>query len=98
MWDLRKIAKNDCNLQTYKLPESSVAPEKVIFDHSGIYLACAGDHVRVFVAKFLKPIVTLQGHTGVSTDVKFGPDSKFLASTSMDRTLRFWGLGSEAMS
>ena len=53
---------------------------------------------RVFVAKTLKPVVTLSGHAGASTDVKFGPDSQFLATTSMDRTLRFWGLDSDAMS
>ena len=46
VWDLRKIAKASCELQSYKLPDSEVMPEKVVFDHSGIYLACAGDHTR----------------------------------------------------
>ena len=46
MWDLRKIAKSEGEMQSFKLPDSDITPEKVVFDHSGIYLACAGDHVR----------------------------------------------------
>ena len=90
MWDLRKIMK-DCNFQTFQFPDSEVLPQSVTFDYSGIYLACAGDHIRIFLAKTLEQVVLFQGHTSTSTCVQFGPDARWIASTSMDRTVKFWG-------
>ena len=51
---------------------------------------------RVFAAKQLgdtkqwDEIVHLTGHTGTVTDFKFSRDAKFIASTSLDRSLRIF--------
>jgi len=88
MWDLRKLK----DLMTFQFPESDVVPQSVNFDYSGVYLICAGDHIRTFVTKSLEQIGVYTAHTGVSTCAKFGPDATWFASTSMDRSLKFWGL------
>ncbi len=44
----------------------------------------------VFVVKEWTQLAALGGHTGPVTCVKFGPDASFLASTSLDRSLKFW--------
>ena len=36
-------------------------------------------------------LANLTDHTGAVTDVAFGADAKFLASVSLDRSLRFFG-------
>ena len=87
MWDLRKLK----DFQTYQFPDSEVMPQCVNFDFSGVYLLAAGDHLRVFTAKSLEQVALYTGHTGPSTFAKFGPDATWIASTSMDRTLKFWG-------
>jgi pre-mRNA-processing factor 19 len=88
MWDLRRLKE----FQSYQFPDSEVVPQSVNFDYSGVYLLCAGDHLRVLVTKSLEQIGLYAGHAGVSTCAKFGPDAHWFASTSMDRTLKFWGL------
>jgi pre-mRNA-processing factor 19 len=88
MWDLRKLK----DLMTYQFPESDVVPQSVNFDYSGVYLIAAGDHIRTFVTKSLEQIGVYTAHTGVSTCAKFGTDATWFASTSMDRSLKFWGL------
>jgi pre-mRNA-processing factor 19 len=86
LWDLRKRK----NFHTFDLPKdfnlSSIA-----WDHSGSYLAASGNDIRLFVGKTLNHMATFTGHSGIVTDVKWGKDAKFLATTSMDRSLKFWG-------
>jgi len=38
---------------------------------------------------------TLQGHQDDVTSVVFGPDGKYLASASWDRTVKLWNLNLE---
>jgi len=84
LWDLR----GPKTINSLKL---DVAAKKLDYDFSGKYLAAAtGKEIRVFIGKHLEHVTTLDGHTGLVTDVKFGKDASFLASTSMDRTLKFW--------
>jgi pre-mRNA-processing factor 19 len=84
LWDLR----GPKNINSIKLD----APiRRMTFDHSGTYLAAAiGKEIRIFTGKQLSHVTTLDDHTGIVTDVKFGNKAKFLASTSMDRTLKIW--------
>jgi len=86
LWDLRKLK----NFHTIDLP-NKFGVSAVSWDYSGSYLAAAGSDIRLFVGKTLNHAVTLTGHTSKVTDVKWGADAKFLASTSMDRSLKFWG-------
>jgi pre-mRNA-processing factor 19 len=86
LWDLRKRK----NFHTFDLPKdfnlSSIA-----WDYTGSYLAASGNDIRLFVGKTLNHMATYSGHSAVVTDVKWGKDARILASTSMDRSLKFWG-------
>lgn len=63
----------------------------VSFNYSGKYLACASNSIQVYVVKqWDAPLVTLEAHSQAVTDVTWGSDALFLASTSMDRSLRFF--------
>ena len=46
---------------------------------------------RIFVAKTFEEVAHYPGHSNLVTDVKFGPDALWLASTSMDASLKIWG-------
>jgi len=87
LWDLRKLK----NFHSLDLPEG-VQINAVSWDYTGTYLAVAADDIRVFSGKALNHIATYNKHTKAVTDVKWGSSAKFLASTSMDRSLKFWGI------
>jgi len=84
LWDLR----GPKNVTSIKL---DAAPAALAYDYSGKYVAAAvHEDVRVFVGKNLEHVTTLHEHSMAVTAVRWGPDAKFLASTSMDRSLKFW--------
>jgi pre-mRNA-processing factor 19 len=85
LWDLRK---NKC-LHTVKL-EAGYAVRSLQFDDSGVYLAVAGSDARVFAGKTLAHVVTFSDHAAPVTGVVFGKDASFVATASIDRTLRVW--------
>jgi len=89
MWDLRKLARGSFHTID---PHSSSDPcvNEVVFDGSGRYLGIADSVVRVYQVK-KNVINTLSAHTSSVTGLRFGPAVSFLASTSMDRTLKFYG-------
>jgi pre-mRNA-processing factor 19 len=86
-WDLRK----GNNIHTLNFSEEKFALTSLDYDHSGTYFAVAGSTIRIFAGKSFEPVTVLDKHGDVVTDVKWGQDAKFLASTSMDRTLKIWG-------
>jgi len=86
LWDLRKLK----NVNTYTFEESQPSVSSIIFDHSGNYFVATGPTVKVFCTKPFSPIATFKDHASVVTDAKFGQDSTFIASTSMDRTLKIY--------
>ena len=60
------------------------------FDSSGSYLAVAGSDVRVYLCKQWETLKVVSEHTAIATGVRFGQNAKYLASTSMDRTLKIY--------
>ena len=62
------------------------------FDYSGTYLAVAGTDVRVYLCKQWQDLKVFNDHTAMATGVRFGAHATYLASTSMDRTLKLYGL------
>jgi len=72
----------------------------VSYDQSGKYLAAAiGSEIRVFTRTVAKEqgqtsyfdfVQAFADHTKKVTGVKWGYDARFLASTSMDRNLKFF--------
>jgi pre-mRNA-processing factor 19 len=62
------------------------------FDQSGTYLAVAGSDVRAYLCKQWNELAIFNDHTATATGVRFGTNATFIASTSMDRSLKFFGL------
>lgn len=96
LWDLRKLR----NFRTFASDDNTPI-QAVEFDHSGSYLATGGSDIRIYqVANVksewncIKTFPDLSG-TGKTTSLKFGPDAKYLATGSMDRNLRIFGLPPE---
>jgi len=85
LWDLRKLK----NFKTITLDERDEI-KSLCFDKSGNYLAVAGSNIQLYVVKQWTLLKTLTDHTGLVTSVKFGKNAGFLASASMDRTLKYF--------
>lgn len=87
LWDLRKLK----NFKTIQLEEGYVIRE-LCFDQSGTYLAIAGTDVRVYLCRQWQELKVFNDHTASATGVRFGKNAQYIASTSMDRTLKLYGL------
>ena len=87
LWDLRKLK----NFKTIQLEESYEVKD-LSFDQSGTYLAVAGTDIRVYLCKQWTDLKVFQDHTAMATGVRFGKNASYIASTSMDRTLKLYGL------
>jgi pre-mRNA-processing factor 19 len=85
LWDLRKQKK------TAALAVGAPA-RAVAFDQSGSWVAAggAGGELGVWAAKDGARTWGVAGHGGAVTGVRFGPLAAWLASSSMDRTLKVW--------
>ncbi|GLD94682.1 hypothetical protein PINS_up003306 [Pythium insidiosum] len=88
VWDLRKLKS------IFEINLSKMGPiNDVTFDPSGLYLAVAGANVRVLkeAGKTEWEVVkTFDDHKASVTGVSFAPDSSFLATSSMDRSLKLF--------
>ncbi|KAK0073564.1 hypothetical protein PV325_009544 [Microctonus aethiopoides] len=87
LWDLRKLK----NFKTLQLDESYEVKD-LSFDKSGTYLAVAGSDIRVYLCKQWQELKVFNDHTAAATGVRFGKHSQYIASTSMDRTLKLYGV------
>jgi pre-mRNA-processing factor 19 len=94
-WDLRKL-KSFFELDFNTLTKSSKKNgpiHEVAFDPSGSYLAVASSNVVILkeAGKTAWDVVkTFDDHKAAVTGVKFSIDSTFLASSSMDRSLKIF--------
>lgn len=86
LWDLRKLT----NFHSLNLSDNYNV-SAIAWDYTGTYLAVAGKTLDIYQGKALDLVVSLSEHSDRVTDVKFGEDSQFLVSTSMDRSLKVWG-------
>lgn len=88
LWDLRKLK----NFRTISLTaaKGKYTVNDLCFDQSGSYLAVAGSDVRVYQCKQWGELCVLTEHTEPATGVRFGDNAAFLASTGLDRSLRFY--------
>ena len=87
LWDLRKLK----NFRTIEL-EDKYEVKDLCFDQSGTYLAVAGTDIRVYLCKQWTDLKVFQDHTAMATGVRFGKHASYIASTSMDRTLKLYGM------
>jgi WD40 repeat protein len=79
-----------------RLGPSTAAVADVAFSPDGALLATAGaDHaIRLWDARTLDPVVTLEGHAAGVRSVAFSADGKTLVSGSDDDTVKVWDVGS----
>merc|ERR1712238_141657 len=87
IWDLKELK----NFKTLQLEEGYEVRD-LCFDNSGTYLAVAGSDIRVYLCKQWQDLKVFNDHTAMATGVRFGANASYLASTSMDRTLKLYGL------
>uniref|UniRef100_H2YDK9 Pre-mRNA-processing factor 19 n=1 Tax=Ciona savignyi TaxID=51511 RepID=H2YDK9_CIOSA len=87
LWDLRKLK----NFKTLTMADDYEV-RSLTFDQSGSYLAVGGTDVRVYLCKQWQELKAFSDHTAVATGVRFGKNAKFLASSSMDRSLKFFSI------
>ncbi|XP_014672185.1 PREDICTED: pre-mRNA-processing factor 19-like isoform X2 [Priapulus caudatus] len=85
LWDLRKLK----NFKTITLDENAEV-KSLCFDQSGTYLAVAGTDVRVYLCKQWQELAVFGEHTQLVTGVRFAHNARFIATTSMDRSLKFF--------
>lgn len=77
-------------LKTLEGPQNSPV-DSLSFDLSGQYLAAGGNGICVWVVKEWNVVTQQTSHTDRVTGLKFGsPTSSFLASTSLDRSLKIY--------
>jgi pre-mRNA-processing factor 19 len=86
IWDLRKLS----NTKTFTLDEGYNV-KSLAFDDYGQYLAVGGTDVRVLKAKDGSAVTSFNDNTGDITGVHWSPLAQGLATSSLDRTLRFYG-------
>jgi WD40 repeat protein/transcriptional regulator with XRE-family HTH domain len=55
--------------------------------------AASGNGIVLWDANSGRELLTMTGHTGWIMGLAFSPDGKRLASTSLDGTVRIWGIG-----
>lgn len=87
LWDLRKLK----NFKTLQLDDGYEIKD-LSFDQSGTYLAVGGTDIRVYVCKQWQELKVFNDHTAMATGVRFGRNAQFIASTSMDRTLKLYSV------
>nr|CAB3265184.1 pre-mRNA-processing factor 19-like [Phallusia mammillata] len=87
LWDLRKLK----NFKTLTMPDRYEV-KSLTFDQSGTYLAMAGTDLKIYLCKQWQELKTFTEHSAMTTGVRFGQNARFLASTAMDRSLKFYGI------
>ncbi|KAK3606538.1 hypothetical protein CHS0354_041497 [Potamilus streckersoni] len=87
LWDLRKLK----NFKTLQL-DDKYEVRALCFDQSGTYLAVAGSDVRVYLCKQWQDLGIFNDHTALATGVRFGHNATFVSSSSMDRSVKFFGM------
>ncbi|XP_059484327.1 pre-mRNA-processing factor 19 isoform X2 [Neocloeon triangulifer] len=87
LWDLRKLK----NFKTIQLDDGYEIKD-LCFDQSGTYLAVAGTDIRIYLCKQWQDLKVFNDHTAMATGVRFGQNAQYIASTSMDRTLKLYGM------
>ena len=87
IWDLRK------KKSIYTLPAHNSLVSSVRFSHEqGSYLVTASfdDTAKVWSGSGFIPLCTLTGHEGRVMCCDVSPDSRFIATTGFDRTIKLW--------
>lgn len=92
LWDIRKYKEAPGILTMGGVPASKAVPiNDIAFDRFGNYLAIGMDTVRLWNWRDRAELATLSSHIGPVTGVAWGADAKWVATSSLDKTVRFYG-------
>jgi pre-mRNA-processing factor 19 len=84
IWDLQDVG-------TSKTVQLDSAPHAIAYDHSGRFLAVGcGKEIRVFTGRNVDLVASFDAHSKEVTGIRWGPDAKWFASVSLDRSLKVW--------
>jgi WD40 repeat protein len=78
------------------MPASRV--NRIAFSPNGKMLAVASDNIYFLNMNNGRLITSLKGHKWGVSSISFSPDSRMLASSSYDKTIRLWPLGTADLS
>jgi pre-mRNA-processing factor 19 len=84
--DLRKSEV----VRKIELPEKHHEVRSVKFDYSGSYLGIVGSTVHLYGVKSNSLLAQFNEHTDLVTDISFGNDCEYFATTSLDRNLKIF--------
>jgi len=84
IWDLRKPDL----FKTITLNKEDL--HSVEFDYSGNYLGVVGNKTHLYDTKTWTQFASFNDHKDVITDIKFGKNSNYFITTSMDRTMKIY--------
>ncbi len=62
------------------------------FSPNNVYIVgCSSDFsIKLFIVSNLKSLGVLKGHSDIVTCVRFCPYGKYIASGSVDKTIKIW--------
>jgi len=86
LWDLRKMQSFQTITANKNAPVNSIC-----FDKSGKFLSIAASDLSVYYGKNFSPVKLFNSHTQPVTCASFGNNASFIASVSLDRTLKLYG-------
>lgn len=86
VWDLRKLQI----FKTIQFEPEYYPINQISFDNSGYYMAVAGNDLRIYQTKQWENLAVFNDHTAAVTDVKFGQNASYIASTGLDRALKLY--------
>jgi pre-mRNA-processing factor 19 len=85
IWDLRKPSV----FKSVELPPNYEV-KNVRFDKSGSYLGIAGSTIKLFHVKSMSFIAEFNEHSDFVSDIKFGNNCNYFATTSLDRNMKIF--------
>ena len=90
---LRSMSMENGEMLDISIP-GLFGPITMEFSPDGKVLALGMTNYSIMLADYesFSVFTTLEGHTGFVTSITFLPDASLLISTSMDGTIRFWGI------
>ncbi len=77
-------------VKTVELPEKHHEIRSVKFDHSGSYLGIVGSNIQLYNVKSGNLFMEFNEHTDLVTDIAFGNNCDYFATTSLDRNLKIF--------
>lgn len=87
IYDLRKLSKS----HSIELPSANKVAA-ISFDESAQYLAVVGTDARIFMNKTWEELYVMEDNTAEITGVEWGVQSKEIAISALDRTVRIIGV------